>query len=146
MDASASPAPPQTAIQALRTERFMGFRITPITRRRIDNFKRNRRGFWSLWAFLLLFTVSLFAELVANDKPLVARFDGNFYFPAFFVYPETKFGGEFQTEAHYRDKCVADLINEKGWMVWPPVRFSYDTVNYPLKVPAPAPPSGAGTA
>ncbi|MEK9725253.1 MAG: ABC transporter permease [Rhodospirillaceae bacterium] len=116
-------------------------RITPITRRRIDNFKRNRRGFWSLWIFLALFVVSLGAELVANDKPLLVRFDGGFYFPAFAVYPETAFGGEFQTEADYRDEFVVELIEKKGWMVWPPVRFSYDTVNLNLPVPAPAPPS-----
>jgi microcin C transport system permease protein len=141
MDASGTAPTPQTAIQALRTERFLGFRVTPITRRRIDNFKRNRRGFWSLWIFLALFFISLFAELVSNDKPLLVRFDGNFYFPAFTVYPETKFGGEFQTEADYRDEFVAKLITDKGWMVWPPVRFSYDTINYKLPVPAPAPPS-----
>jgi microcin C transport system permease protein len=141
MDAATATPAPQTATQALRTERFLGFRVTPITRRRIDNFKRNRRGFWSLWIFLILFFVSLFAELVANDKPLLVRFDGNFYFPAFTVYPETKFGGEFQTEADYRDEFVAKLITAKGWMVWPLIRYSYDTINYKLPVPAPAPPS-----
>ncbi|MBT6093630.1 MAG: ABC transporter permease [Rhodospirillaceae bacterium] len=119
----------------------MGFRVTPITRRRIDNFKRNRRGLWSFWIFLVLFTMSMFAELVANDKPLLVAFDGELYFPAMSVYPETTFGGEFRTEADYRDEFVADLINAKGWMIWPAVRFSYDTVNYDLPVPAPAPPS-----
>jgi len=142
MDAATLDTTPHTAAAALKTERFLGLRITPITRRRIDNFKRNRRGFWSLWIFLALFFVSLFAELVANDKPLVVNYDGGFYFPAFVVYPETQFGGEFQTEADYRDEFVRDLIKEKnGWMLWPPVRFSYDTVNYDLPVPAPAPPS-----
>jgi microcin C transport system permease protein len=132
---------PHTAADALRTHRFLGLRITPITRRRIDNFKRNRRGYWSFWIFLALFLVSMFAELVANDKPLLVYFDGDLYTPAFAVYPETTFGGEFQTEADYRDEFVENLINEKGWMLWPPVRFSYDTVNYDLKQPAPAPPS-----
>ena len=132
---------PHTASEALRTSRFLGARITPITRRRIDNFKRNRRGYWSFWIFLALFLISMFAELVANDKPLLVRFDGAFYTPAFTVYPETAFGGEFQTEADYRDEFVEELINEKGWMLWPPVRFSYDTVNYDLPVPDPAPPS-----
>ncbi len=132
---------PHTASEALRTSRLLGFHVTPITRRRIDNFKRNRRGFWSFWIFLTLFTMSMFAELVANDKPLLVVFDGALYFPAMTVYPETTFGGEFQTEADYRDEFVIELINNKGWMVWPPVRFSYDTVNYNLPVPAPAPPS-----
>ncbi len=132
---------PHTAADALRTHRFLGLRITPITRRRIDNFKRNRRGYWSFWIFLALFLVSMFAELVANDKPLLVYFDGDLYTPAFAVYPETTFGGEFQTEADYRDEFVENLINEKGWMLWPPVRFSYDTVNYDLKQPAPASPS-----
>lgn len=132
---------PHTAADALRTDRFLGLRVTPITRRRIDNFKRNRRGYWSFWIFLALFFVSMFAELVANDKPLLVYFDGDLYTPAFAVYPETAFGGEFQTEADYRDEFVENLINEKGWMLWPPVRFSYDTVNYDLKQPAPAPPS-----
>ncbi len=115
--------------------------MTPITQRRFENFRRNRRGYWSLWIFMVVFVVSLFAELVANDKPLLVRFDDGFYFPAFVGYPETTFGGEFLTEADYRDPFVAELIDAKGWAVWPPVRFSYDTVNYELKVPAPAPPS-----
>ncbi len=115
--------------------------MTPITQRRLENFRRNRRGYWSLWIFTVIFVVSLFAEMVANDKPLLVRFDDAFYFPAFVSYPETTFGGEFLTEADYRDPFVAELIEAKGWSVWPPVRFSYDTVNYELKVPAPAPPS-----
>ncbi len=112
-----------------------------ITRRRLENFARNRRGFWSLWIFLVLFFVSLFAELIANDKPLLVYFDGGLYWPVFVEYPETDFGGEFLTEADYRDEFVVELIDKKGWMVWPPVPYSYDTVNYNLPVPAPAPPS-----
>jgi len=115
--------------------------MTPTTRRRLKDFCRNRRGYWSLWIFLVVFVISLFAELVANDKPLLVRFDDAFYFPAFVEYPETTFGGEFLTEADYRDPVVVELIAKKGWSVWPPLRFSYDTINYQLKVPAPAPPS-----
>jgi microcin C transport system permease protein len=122
-------------------DRFLGISISPITRRRMTNFSRNRRGFWSLWMFLGLFLVSLFAEVVANDKPLLVRYDGEFYAPVLFDYPETVFGGEFLTEADYRDKFVITLIDAKGWMVWPPIRYSFDTINYDLKVPAPAPPS-----
>ena len=122
-------------------DRFLGIAITPITRRRLDNFRRNRRGFWSLWIFLVLFTLSLFAELIANDKPLLVRYDGQFYAPAVVSYPETTFGGDFLTEANYRDPVVQELLRKKGWMVWAPVRYSYGTINYRLKEPAPAPPS-----
>ena len=122
-------------------DRFLGIRITPLTRRRLMNFQRNRRGFWSLWIFLAIFLVTLFAELIANDKPLFVVYDGAVFTPVFVAYPETDFGGEFLTEADYRDPFVIDLIEEKGWILWPPVRFTYDTVNYGLTVPAPAPPS-----
>ena len=122
-------------------DRFLGLAITPITRRRLENFRRNRRGFWSLWIFLALFILSLFAELIANDKPLLVRYDGRFYAPVLVSYPETAFGGDFLTEANYRDPAVAELIDKKGWMLWAPVRYSFDTINYTLEVPAPAPPS-----
>ena len=123
------------------TERFPGLKISPLTRRRLMNFRSNRRGFWSLWIFLGLFTITLFAEFVANDKPLLVRYDSEFYFPIFCEYPETVFGGFLPTEADYRDPEVAELIREKGWMVFPIVPYSYDTINYNLPVPAPAPPS-----
>jgi microcin C transport system permease protein len=123
-------------------DRFMGMHVTPITRRRLANFRANRRGFWSMWVFLALFLLSLFAELLANDKPLLISYEGQFYVPVAVVYPETVFGGEFETEADYRDPFVQDLIREAGgWMIWPPVRYSYRTINYDLPVPAPAPPS-----
>jgi microcin C transport system permease protein len=123
------------------TERFPGLKISPLTRRRLMNFRSNRRGFWSLWIFLGLFTITLFAEFVANDKPLLVRYDSKFYFPIFYEYPETVFGGFLPTEADYRDPEVAELIRAKGWMVFPIVPYSYDTINYNLPVPAPAPPS-----
>ncbi len=124
------------------SDRFLGLRITPLTRRRLRNFKANRRGFWSLWIFLVLFTVTLFAEFIANDKPLVISYDGELYFPVFVSYPETVFGGDFETEADYRDPYLAELIEERGgWMLWPPIRYSYGTINLDLPVPAPAPPS-----
>jgi microcin C transport system permease protein len=121
--------------------RLPRFNLTPVAQRRLANFRRNRRGVWSLWIFAVLFFVTLFAEVIANDKPLLVRFDGAFYSPVLVEYTETTFGGEFLTEADYRDPFVADLINAKGWMVWPLIRYSYDTINYNLKVPAPAPPS-----
>ena len=113
----------------------------PIWRRQWRAFRRNRRGFWSLGLFLVLFVVSLGAEFVANDKPVMVRYQGDLYFPVFQTYPETTFGGLFETEANYRDPYVAELIEDDGWMLWPPIRYSHDTINYELTVPAPAPPS-----
>jgi microcin C transport system permease protein len=118
-------------------------RLSPLTRRRLASFRANRRGYWSLWIFLGLFGLSLGAELIANDRPLLIRYQGRFYLPVFQTYPETTFGGVFPTEAVYRDPAVAALIGEQGWMLWPPIPFRYDTINYDLPVPAPAPPSRA---
>ena len=115
--------------------------LSPLNQRRWHNFKANRRGWWSLWLFLLLFVFSLAAELVANDKPLLMHFDGQWYTPAWQFYPETDFGGDFDTEPDYRDPFVKELIEAKGWMLWPMIRYSYQTINYDLPVPAPAPPS-----
>jgi microcin C transport system permease protein len=115
--------------------------LTPLMRRRLHNFRANRRGYWSLWIFLAIFGLSLGAEVIANDKPLLVRYDGRVYFPVLRRYPETEFGGVFPTEAVYRDPALIALIQAKGWMLWPPVPFSYDTINYNRPVPAPAPPS-----
>ncbi|MQX38119.1 ABC transporter permease [Roseospira navarrensis] len=115
--------------------------LNPLWRRRLANFRANRRGFWSLWIFLILFVISLFAELVANDRPLFVWYDGAPFFPIVVDYPETTFGGIFPTTTVYRDPVVAELIEDKGFIVWPPVQFSYETVNLDLPVPAPAPPS-----
>lgn len=90
---------------------------------------------------MVLFTLCLFAEFIANDKPLLVQYDGAFYAPVFQSYPETEFGGDFETEAEYRDPFVQDLINEKGWMIWPPIKYSYDTINYNLPEPAPSSPT-----
>ena len=125
----------------MERERFLGLPITPLTRRRLNNFRANRRGYWSLWIFLALFVVTLFAEFIANDRPLLVKFDGDYYAPVVVAYPETAFGGDFPTEADYRDPYIIGLIEAKGWMVWPLNRYSYDTINYDLPVPAPAPPS-----
>ncbi len=115
--------------------------LSPLTRRRLAGFRANRRGYWSLWIFLALFGITLVAELVANDRPLLVRYHGRFYVPVLVAYPETTFGGQFPTEAAYRDPYVRRLITEHGWMVWPPVPYRHDTINYELAVPAPAPPS-----
>jgi microcin C transport system permease protein len=114
--------------------------LSPLNRRRLANFRANRRGFWALWIFLLLFVVTLGAEFVANDKPVLVRYDGGFYIPVFVAYPETKFGGDFETEADYRDPFVRDLIDEKGWMLWPLIPYSEDTFSLDLPGPAPSAP------
>ena len=113
----------------------------PVTQRQWNAFRQNKRGYWSLWLFSLLFVLSLFAELIANDKPLVMRYQGELYFPVAVSYPETTFGGVFETEANYRDPFVRELIENDGWMLWPLIPYSYNTINYDLDVPAPAPPS-----
>lgn len=116
-------------------------RLSPLTRRRLATFKANRRGYWSFWIFLVIFTLTLFAEFIANDRPLLVRYDGQYYTPVFNSYAETTFGGEFETETDYRDPYVRDLISEKGWAIWPLIPYNYRTINYDLPVPAPAPPS-----
>src|SRR5215510_11391887 len=92
--------------------------LTPLMRRRLHNFRANRRGYWSLWIFLAIFGVTLCAEVIANDKPLLVRYEERFYLPIFRSYPETTFGGVFPTEAVYRDPALIALIEAKGWMVW----------------------------
>jgi microcin C transport system permease protein len=116
--------------------------LSPLARRRLTSFRANRRGYWSLWMFLLIFFSSLFAEMIANDKPLFVRYEGRSYYPVFAAYPETLFGGFLESEAAYRDPEVKELIEERGWMVWPPIPYSYDTINYDLPSPAPSPPTG----
>ena len=116
--------------------------LSPINQRRWESFKANRRGLWSLRIFLVMFLVTLCAEFIANDKPLILRYDGSLYAPVFFSYPETAFGGDFETEADYRDPYVKKLIEDKGWVLWPPIKYSYNTINLDLTVSAPAPPSG----
>jgi microcin C transport system permease protein len=131
---------PSTALARSPSRRMLGLRLTPLSRRRLANFRANRRGFWSLWIFLALFVVSLFAEFIANDRPIVVSYDHHFYFPVFVDYPETTFGGEFPTEADYRDPYVRQHIAEHGWAVWPLIPFGYKTINYNLPRPAPSPP------
>lgn len=115
-------------------------KLTPINRRRLDNFKANRRGWWSLWLFLALFVLSLFAELIANDRPLVVQYKGEWLFPVAVTYPEEKFGG-FLATTDYRDPVIAKEIAAHGFAVWPPIRYRYNTNNLDLPVPAPAPPT-----
>jgi microcin C transport system permease protein len=117
-------------------------RLSPITRRRIAIFRQNRRGFISFCIFLVLFAFTLPAEFVANDRPLLIRFDNHWYVPVLFGYSEDTFGAGFlPTEADYTDPEVAEAIDAHGWMIWPPVPFSYDTILKNLTAPAPSPPS-----
>lgn len=116
------------------------FRLTPINQRRLANFKANKRGFWSFWIFMTLFVVSLFSELIANDKPLLVLYKGELLFPVLHDYPEEKFGG-FLARTDYRDPVIANEIAAHGFILWPPVRYSYRTINRQLPVPAPSPPT-----
>ena len=146
----------------------MMFARTPIAKRRWSNFKANKRAYWSLWIFSVLFGISLFAELVANDKPLLISFNGEFRMPITTFYSEVDFGGEFETEAEYTspevqclivtggllDACIDDPEGAKdaaqsgsvggievttGWMVWPPIPYSFDTINYNVATAPSAP-------
>lgn len=133
--------------------------LTPINTRRLQNFKANKRGFWSLIIFTFLFFLTLFSEFIANDKPLMVQYKGSYYFPVVKFYPETVFGGEFETEAIYRRHDVACLIrtggnedcyddptikaangDSAGWMLWPLIRYSYSTVNDYIPTAAPSAP------
>jgi microcin C transport system permease protein len=136
--ATIAAAPPRAA-----RARLLGvpLRLNPINQRRLANFKANRRGYLSLHIFLLLFGITLCAEFIANDKPFLIYYDGGVYLPFLEAYPETTFGGVFPTEADYTDPFVAELIQERGWMIWPPIPYSYDTVILDLPGPAPSPPT-----
>ncbi len=123
-------------------DRLFGIKVRPLTLRRWAAFQRNRRGYWSAIIFLVLLAFSLAAELIANDRPLLIHFDGSFYAPVVTDYPETAFGGTFTTGANYKDPFVQQLIESKGWMIWPPIPFSYNTVVGGLAGPAPTPPDG----
>ncbi|MDP7601808.1 MAG: ABC transporter permease [Rhodospirillales bacterium] len=115
--------------------------MTPINQRRLVNFKANRRGYISFWLFLIMFVVTIFAEFIANDKPLLINYDGGYFMPVLKAYPETAFGGDFETEAEYSDPEVIELIEEKGWVVWPLIPYSFGTIVYNLPSPAPSPPT-----
>ena len=131
-DAISTLAPPLPAKGLLR--------LSPINARRMQNFKANRRGFWSLWIFLILFTVCLFAEFIANDRPILVAYKGEILVPIFVDYPEEKFGG-FLAETDYRDPVIRDEINANGFAIWPIIRCASNTINLDLPSPAPAPPT-----
>ena len=121
------------------TSRFLG--LSPINQRRLRAFRNHRRGFWSLGIFLIVFGISMCADLLANDRPLVASYKGELLFPILRDYSDEKFGGFLFTPADYRSKEIAGEIAAHGWMIWPPIRFSYGTPNYASATPAPSPPT-----
>jgi microcin C transport system permease protein len=115
-------------------------RLDGLNQRRWFLFKTNRRGYWSFWIFAALFLISMLAPLLANDKPILAKYKGEWLFPTFVDYPESKFGG-FLAKTDFRDPVNLDEINASGWMIWPPVRYSYNSVNNELPQPAPSRPA-----
>jgi microcin C transport system permease protein len=117
----------------------MMFKLNAINQRRWSLFKANKRGYWSFWVFLALFIVSIFAPIIANDRPILASYKGEILFPTFIDYPEAKFGG-FLAKTNYRDPVNVDEISANGWMIWPPIRYASNTVNAELPMPAPSPP------
>ncbi|RMQ99045.1 hypothetical protein ALP94_00436 [Pseudomonas savastanoi pv. glycinea] len=117
-------------------------RLSPLAQRRLDRFRKNRRGWWSLWLFCCLFLLTLGGELIANDKPLVLSYQNSLYFPALKRYTEQEFGGQLPFQPDYRSDYVRDLIKKgDGWMLFPPIPFSDNTPNYDLNRPAPSPPT-----
>jgi microcin C transport system permease protein len=113
--------------------------LSPINQRRWQSFKANRRGYWSLWIFLFLFILSLLAEFVANDRPILASYKGEILAPVLIDYPEEKFGG-FLAQTDYRDPFISEEINANGWMIWPPIRYSFSTANSYIPHSAPTAP------
>lgn len=115
--------------------------LSPLNIRRIESFKKNKRGYIAFWMFTILFIFSLFAELIANDKPILVSYKNNLYFPILNDYNETEFGGDFPTSTDYKDLYIKNKIEAEGYIIWTPIKFSYNTINYELDVPTPAPPS-----
>ncbi|MCW4151930.1 ABC transporter permease [Halomonas sp. 18H] len=118
-------------------------RLSPISQRRLRVFRHNRRARLSLWVFMVLFVISLGAELVANDKPLLMQYQGDWYVPVLVDYADSEFGGFLPTPADYHDPHTRDAIEAEGWMLWPPIPYSYDTLDMGLEHPAPSPPDAA---
>jgi len=107
----------------------------------LTKFKQNRRAYISLWLFGIIFTLSIFSEFIANDKPIVVIYNSEIYFPIFNNYYETEFGGDFETYTDYRDIYISDKIKKRGFIIWTPVKYSFDSINYELSSPAPSPPT-----
>ena len=115
----------------------MAIRMTPLNQRRWQLFRQNKRGFWSFWLFMVLFLISVFAPFIANDRPVLVSYKGEWLYPTFVDYPESKFGG-FLARTDFRDPVNQEEIQANGWMIWPPIRYSYRTVNNEIPTAAPA--------
>lgn len=115
--------------------------LSPLAHRRLENFRSNTRGYVSFWLLVITVLISIFTPLIANDRPIIMSFNHKIYFPIVQDLPETHFGGDFETATDYRDPFVQNLIKDKGWMVWPIIKYRHDTINYHLPEPAPSPPS-----
>ncbi|MEO8713543.1 MAG: ABC transporter permease, partial [Acetobacteraceae bacterium] len=116
--------------------------LSPITRRRLRVFRQHTRGFVCFWIFLMVFVLSLFAELIANDRPLLVHYAGGWYVPVLHDYPETTFGSDFlPMAADYSEPGVLAAIRAHGWIIWPAIPYSYDTIVTDIGRPSPAPPS-----
>jgi len=120
---------------------WQNMRNNPINRNRWSQFKKNRRGYWSLWIFMVLFLLSLVAELWVNDKPIMVSYQQHWYFPIVQDIPENHLGGDFDISTDYRDPYMIGQIEKEGWIIWPLVPFYFDSINFELSEPAPSPPS-----
>ncbi|MDK1259028.1 ABC transporter permease, partial [Cronobacter malonaticus] len=118
-------------------------RLNPVNQARWARFRHNRRGYWSLWIFAIIFALSLGAELIANDKPLAVHYQDRWYFPLIHNYSESDFGGPLATPADYQDPWLQQRLKENGWVLWAPVRFSGTAINFASDHPFPAPPSAS---
>ncbi|MBS4344447.1 ABC transporter permease, partial [Escherichia coli] len=115
-------------------------RLSPVNQARWARFRHNRRGYWSLWIFLVLFGLSLCSELIANDKPLLVRYDGSWYFPLLKNYSESDFGGPLASQADYQDPWLKQRLEHNGWVLWAPIRFGATSINFSTDKPFPSPP------
>ncbi len=115
--------------------------VSEINKIRLQNFKKTKRGYYSFLLFCFLLFLSFFAEFIANDKPIIMKFGDKYYFPIFVTYAETEFGGVFETEADYKDNFFLEDLSKNGWAIWPPIKFSYNTINYARQDTHPAPPN-----
>ena len=122
-------------------DKFLWWSIRPVTARRLANFRAHKRGYWSMWLFVVLFVFTLFAEFIANDRPLIVWYDGGLYAPVLKDYPERTFGGDLPSNTEWSEPFIQQEIKKKGWMIWPLIPYSYKTQVKNLTRPAPTPPS-----
>ena len=109
--------------------------LSPLNKRRMANFRANKRGYWSLVIFAILFVICLAAEFVANDKPIFVKFDDNWYVPILSDHPETAYGGDFDVETDFYDPYILGKIEDHGFAIWPPIPFSYNTIDFQMREP-----------